>query len=189
MKKLLVLLVFLELINSANAAVTDALIFTVNGQPQPSEITLQPSQTIEIGLELDVGHNITTYILDYKILQGSAELICTSVTFPMVFAIPSKVIVNSPPSLVRIGGTQFVLLPIPGPGVIMQGLQLHCLNPDMNLENPTILQITSTHDTWIDDQQLGPDGTVVYTLIIHQIPEPATVLLLGLGGLLLRKRK
>jgi hypothetical protein len=36
-----------------------------------------------------------------------------------------------------------------------------------------------------------PDGTVVHTLMIHQvgIPEPATIALLGLGGLLLRRRK
>ena len=32
-------------------------------------------------------------------------------------------------------------------------------------------------------------GAVEDTLLIHQVPEPMTVLLLGLGGLLLRRRK
>jgi hypothetical protein len=33
------------------------------------------------------------------------------------------------------------------------------------------------------------DGTLLDTLIIHQVPEPVTIALLGLGGLLLRRRR
>jgi hypothetical protein len=33
------------------------------------------------------------------------------------------------------------------------------------------------------------DGQIVDTQVIHQIPEPATLVLLGLGGLLMRKRR
>jgi hypothetical protein len=32
-------------------------------------------------------------------------------------------------------------------------------------------------------------GVIEDTLTIHQIPEPTTIALLGLGGLLLRRRK
>jgi hypothetical protein len=32
-------------------------------------------------------------------------------------------------------------------------------------------------------------GSPQDTIIVHQIPEPTTMLLLGLGGLLLRRRK
>ena len=35
----------------------------------------------------------------------------------------------------------------------------------------------------------GNMGNIVDTLLIHQIPEPMTIALLGLGGLLLRRRK
>jgi len=33
------------------------------------------------------------------------------------------------------------------------------------------------------------DGTILDTIVIHQMPEPATIALLGLGGLLLRRRR
>jgi len=42
------------------------------------------------------------------------------------------------------------------------------------------------------DVQVGlydAGGTLVDSMVIHQIPEPATIALLGLGGLLLRRRK
>ena len=39
------------------------------------------------------------------------------------------------------------------------------------------------------DSRVDGGYTIVDSLIIHQIPEPATLLLLGLGGLLLRKKK
>ena len=53
------------------------------------------------------------------------------------------------------------------------GYEFHC-----DGEGPVLIEL---HD--------GTMGNVVDTLIIHQIPEPATIALLGLGGLLLRRRK
>jgi hypothetical protein len=43
----------------------------------------------------------------------------------------------------------------------------------------------STETIWLLDQAM----TILDTVTIHQIPEPMTMVLLGLGGLLLRRRK
>jgi len=51
----------------------------------------------------------------------------------------------------------------------------------------TKMDETVTISLW--DDAIGYDpGDVVDTIIVHQIPEPMTVTLLGLGGLLLRRR-
>jgi hypothetical protein len=46
-------------------------------------------------------------------------------------------------------------------------------------------------DVYIElyDERVNNGTTIVDSLTIHQVPEPATLLLLGLGGLMLRKKK
>ena len=51
MKKLLVLMLVLAMASLANAQ----LVFTLNGEPQPDEITILPSDIIELDLELAAG--------------------------------------------------------------------------------------------------------------------------------------
>lgn len=177
--------VILGLVASADAVLTDAFIFTVNGQPQPAEIIVYPSASVELDLELAAGHDISGYTLVYKILQGNAEMMWGNVTFPMVFEFPSFVITNATPTEVMITGVQFFNPNIPGPGVIMQGLQLHCLGLDLI---PAIVQVSVAGGTVVDGWQEIPVGTILSTLVIHQIPEPMTLMLLGFGGLFLRRK-
>jgi len=59
-------------------------------------------------------------------------------------------------------------------GVMIDGIKLHCEGYPGDV-------IVSLLD--------GADGTRLDQVIIHQIPEPITLSLLGLGGLFLRRRK
>ena len=63
---------------------------------------------------------------------------------------------------------------------LIDDIVFHCETP---FNDATIQLIELNSDTgW-------PTGLVYDTVIVHQIPEPATIALLCLGGLLLRKKK
>jgi hypothetical protein len=64
----------------------------------------------------------------------------------------------------------------------MQKLVLHCLAAGDVTLTVTALEGTKLDGVWITDE-------VLHTLIIHQIPEPMTLTLLGLGSLILVRRK
>jgi hypothetical protein len=57
---------------------------------------------------------------------------------------------------------------------VLDAKELHCEGPSW--DNVVMLWDGST-------------GDLLDTIIIHQVPEPATIALLGLGGLFLRRRK
>jgi hypothetical protein len=185
MKKFLVFLLVLGLATATQAG----LIFTVNGQPQLAEVTIGPSQTIELDLEIDAAVvDMDGFTLDYQILNGRAELLTAGVVFPKAFDFgPSATVFG--PQLIRISGAQLFTPGVAGPQVLMHGILLHCLALDPSQNEPTILQIIVSGATLINNQQLAPVGTVIHTLAIHQVPEPATLMLLGLGSLFLVRRK
>lgn len=72
--------------------------------------------------------------------------------------------------------------PVPGPLTIMDGLLFHCVEL-----TDVIIDLHVTGPTIIDGQPI-PESTILDSIIVHQIPEPMTVALLGLGGLFLLRR-
>jgi hypothetical protein len=157
-------------------------VFTVNGEPQPDEVWLQPSEEIELDLEITADSGLQGYGLDYVLSNPQAELLTDRIEFPQQFDLASGVKINEP-QLVRISGGQLFSPAVGGPAVIMQNLYLHCLEP-----TDVLLEIVVGATTTIGGETL-PIGTVLHTLTIHQIPEPMTLTLLGLGGLFLVRRK
>jgi len=188
MKKLLILVLVFGLTSMASAD----LVFTINdGEPQPDEITMCPSDDLELDLHLD-GGTIVGYQLTYSLSNEQAEFVLPApdsppqygVVFPWQSMFAGKVNGydgDGVMSWVEITANNFMAAN--GPLDLMENLWIHCLEP-----TDVVLEIRVSGATVIDGETI-PNGTLLHTLTIHQIPEPATMLLLGLGGLFLRRRK
>jgi len=179
MKKLLALVLVLGLTSLASAD----LLLTVNGQPvTQGQITIAPSQTIELDLELTAGENVQMWDVTYMLSNAQAEFVTGSMTYPTVFEFPGGFTVPPTAQMVEISAANFTGGPAAGPAMLMQGLILHCLEA-----TPVDLTLYVSDYTVVDGQEVEI-GTVLGTLHITQIPEPVTIALLGLGSLFLRKR-
>jgi hypothetical protein len=176
MKKLVALILVLGMSSLASAE----LIVTVNGEPQPDEITLSTSEMIELDLEIAAGQDILGATIEWTLSNNQAEFVYGNVEFPVAFEMPP--VTTGDPQRYYMSGAQLVQPKIDGPAVLLQGLMVHCL------------EITDVILT-VEAQAGTIDGSwqpieLFHTLKIVQIPEPMTVALLGLGGLfLLRRRK
>ena len=171
MKKILVLMLVLGFASMATAGLT----LTVNGLPaESSTITMAPSEYAIIGLYND----------------GSV---------PKTIGYTS--IVSGPGSWT--GGSNIYVPPATGDayaynyyyGPTAHGDSWMLFDGDAAPANINGIGILADYEFHCDD--IG-DVTITYvdaalglmdTLIIHQIPEPVTMALLGLGGLFLRRRK
>lgn len=178
MKKLLSILLVLSLSVVANAGLLD---ISVNGELAPDEITLMPSDVITIDVMISQG-TITGYVLALELSNPQAEMDSAEITFPTLFDFPGTLAAGRP-DYIEVTGSQFFGAPVPGPAVLIDNILLHCTEP-----TDVVLDLIALDGTTINGEVVQ-GGTVLDSLIIHQIPEPMTLTLLGLGGLLLRRRK
>ena len=173
MKKILVLVLVSALTQVAGAGVIE---LTKDGQSAPQEITLNPSDWIELDIDLISGSQ-SGYDIGITI-DGPGSLDITDINFPTTYTFAGKV-VDDPAYDLRVSASVF-LEPAPqAPKVLVNEIMFHC--DGLGEVTITLIAIKSTDG-------YDPLATID-TLTIWQIPEPTTVALLGLGGLLLRRRR
>lgn len=192
MKKLLVVALVLSLAALANATVVMNL--TVGGTDAGDEITLAPSGNLTIGISGDVPANEYTGV--WLLAAGPGTLTGGTISSQAQEAqsslSPTGIIPDSDPAqtwgdfMASIGYENTFAIyqleyvdsvePFGGiTGILFSGAAFHCEGTG---------DVTIAIVDYAGDELLVRD-----TLVIHQIPEPMTMGLLGLGGLFLRRRK
>jgi hypothetical protein len=182
-KMLLVVLTVLAMATVANAALTAKI--SVNGvvDPPDTSIILLPSETVIIDIHAWNNVSVSSSLL---VMQGPGLLskgqmwLWEQSTFTM-------------PSVDFAGWKEFL------EGLGYMGItQIADLDIQDLVENPyltpngLVLDGLVFHCEAVGDVTLSVfdlDGNVLDSQVIHQIPEPITMVLLGLGGLFLRRRK
>ena len=182
MKKLLVLMLVLGLASVANAT----LQISINGDKEPidSEITIMVSDHLELDIWTDamIGpYQSMTWMLVCYTTCGDI-----SGGVPLIDAMKVNGLTTAFPDVIPPDGEEGVwglvlnvsMLPIEAGTVLADSFDFHCLG-----EGDCVIELWDAPD--------GLPASILYdSVTIHQIiPEPASMLLLGLGGLLLRRRR
>jgi len=186
MKKLLVLMLVLGLASVANAI---DLKISVDGvvDPPDSTINILPSDYLELDIYCASGYSSSADNTFWALVVDTAY---GTITGGVVHIPPA-------PGMSDMLGQSAAADYFPGlepgedgpwgsiggppgstadPGIYYDGFEFHC-----EALGDAVVRLLGTVDfsSWV----------VYDTQVIHQIPEPASMLLLGLGGLLLRRRK
>ena len=192
MKKFVVLMLVLCLATSANAT----LQLSVNGLPAPDQITLAPSDWIELDVTALPGFIGGQFTIQLSNSQGILDW--SGIQFDLQYADPVipdvytgwndydyawRLTPSALPEPHRVtvdGGNMFD--PIIVEETLVWNLMFHC-------EEATDVEILLISDLLVTEGGDIAAGTLLDSLYIVQIPEPMTIALLGLGGLFLRRRK
>jgi len=197
MKKLLVVLMVLTMATIANAA----LLISVDGveNPPDTSIYLAPSQSVVIDV---TGDGLTPGPTDLFLINEPAVPIQAGTMAGGVLTYQGSMSSIGPATPADIAMLQslgynpasaiYVVLadggdpPLPLLGKLVDEVIFHCDAPNIDA-TLSLINITWVYDP--DNDIYVPFITTFDTQQIHQIPEPITMALLGLGGLFLRRRK
>jgi hypothetical protein len=177
MKKLIVLVLVLSMATIANAG----LKIGVGGQidPQDTSITLRPSDEVVISVYSDGIGTLETEVYMLSVtglgvidVSNAINNVNSNANHDTVLAVGDPI----PGQLIFMDMITVSVPPTAFPvGTMIDQLIFHC--EGVNLQNPDVLLTLTGDVTGVFDTQ-----------VIHQIPEPMTMALLGLGGLFLRRR-
>jgi hypothetical protein len=185
MKKMLILMLVLGVVSVASAAVM-TLQISVNGvqNPTDSQIFVLPSQSAELDVWTPNGYDgVDTYfgLVLSDATAGNGTIVGGTCHIPpapdlssMVFDM-SEFFPGDGGVFGFIGSSTGVAT---AAGIYFDQILFHCESTA-----DAVIQL------WSNTGAEGAPFILEDTVIIHQIPEPATIALLSLGGLLLRKRK
>ena len=180
MKNLLIVFTVLTMASAANAA----LFLSVDGVQDPPDtaITLLPSETAVIDI-WGVDHAPGVFYLGIKagdmgtLSIDNAVIVYAGNKTGIVFEndpdIAGFLEIDNPYVLVTL--TDVTPEPLQLDGLLVDLIDFHCTSGVP--ENDVSLLL------------FDGDGNLMDSQVIHQIPEPITFALLGLGGLFLRRRK
>ena len=209
MKKLLVLALVLGISSVATAGTIDLQISSwgpASEMPDTtplmdpvSEITLLPSEWINMDIiyTADVPWGLASLALDI-IVTGNASLDVSDLTEP-----PGAwdsgmhwITINSPQSVTIDFGMSAGVLGTGMPEIALDHILLHCDDYDDPEGPPTTVTLVANYGTNMQvtaemNWDTAASQEVIYGpgVTVHQIPEPMTLALLGLGGLFLVRRK
>jgi hypothetical protein len=212
MKKLLVLMLILATASVANAQMK----LSVDGQPAPDTITLATSDTITLDITLDSGILYMGGDLEIHLSNSQGSLDDSGISFitkPLTrqyfedpplgwyngnrnWDIQWSVFSSSDTDVKMTGGNMPGLTAnTVGAYTLMTGLVFHCDEAtDVIIDliaYGTVGYVIYTGDPPTDagTEVIYSKGTIIDSIHVTQIPEPMTIVLLGLGGLFLRRRK
>jgi hypothetical protein len=196
MKKLLVLMLVLGLAGVAQAVGSLDLVISSRGPGPDStepidpvhEITIMESEWINMDIIYIPGTPVLFQCSVTITASGPGTLDISSLTFPEgawdfnyedIRVVTEGKVYNIQESFGQTGTGV-------ADGIAIDHILLHCDSP----EGDVIVTIVDWVPAGAGSLDYGGPVDVIGTVIVHQVPEPMTVALLGLGGLfLLRRRK
>ena len=212
MKKLLVLMLVLGITSVANAGMLDLVIVskgpgpdTTVPIPPTSSITLLPSEWIDIDV---VYHNDEGWYLFgmsgtiEMTGQGTGEFVIDDLTWPegiWDFAAAGETYMSG--MEIEGDGDAGLWTSAKGDGlpadgstegvIVVDHILFHCTGLGDVIIQLVLNDVWPPAETWEYDINVGElfEPGISAALTIHQIPEPMTVALLGLGGLFLLRRR
>lgn len=174
MKKVLVLMMVLGFAASANAAI----MISLDGDTTVDEVTIFVSDWIVVDIYEDGMSQPPDYIcyLDIGPIADGDYTLANARLGPGAGDLPSSFVQGTYAGYDDFEFTQaWAVGSTPTAGIIFE-VDLHCESV--------------APDGMVQVNLYNAGGTLVDSAVIYQdIPEPATIMLLGLGGLLLRRRK
>ena len=172
MKKFLVLMLVLGMASLANAT----LQISVDGDVGLDEITIAPSDYICLDLTAEGTEDGSAYWLN---IDGPGLVDIANVVQYVQDGPVEAYIIDLGPA---VGHDQTIMMDLLIPGSVVN-----------ILPEGTVVDLLMFHCEGLGDVTVSVfdsnTGATLDTLTIHQIPEPMTLALLGLGGLFLRRRK